>query len=122
MPTCEEGTIYCRPTYLFEPGFYQWKQLVRQSNFDLEEKAGIEDKVDSVLKSAEKVEESITLLEEILSEEENSPRFKGNLTEKILDYLLTENVVKRLNPEQNNQLFNSEVALELLDILYDEKL
>ena len=121
LPSNEEYSIFSTPTYLFEPGFHHWKQLVRKSKFELEEDLDIEDKVDRVIKSAEIVEESITLLEEILSED-NSTKFKSYLTEKIVDHLLSDGVVERLNPEQNNQLFNSEVALELLDILYDEKL
>ena len=60
------------------------------------------------------------LLEKILTGNEQT--LKGGFIGKILEFLLTKEVEKRLNPGQNNQLFNSEASLELLDILGNETL
>ena len=80
-----------------------------------------EDRVEAVIKSAENIESSIDLILKIL-EHQDSSICTGHLVEKMLDYFLTEEISRALNPSSNNQLFNSETAMEILDILEHQKL
>merc|ERR1712115_220303 len=41
----------------------------------------------------------------------------GLLVSKLIDFFLSDNVLEHLNPSSNNQLFNSEAAIDLLDVL-----
>ena len=123
-----EPTVFSRECYTFEPGFYHWKDLNKsiscKTQIDAEDTLNnfedAEDAVNQVTKSAKSFEGAIMLLEKMLNQHENT--FKGALIGRILEFLLTSEVEKRLNPSQNNQLFNSEESLELLDLLDSETL
>ena len=123
-----EPTVFSRECYTFEPGFYDWKDLNKslccQTEINTEDTLNnfedAEDAVNQVTKSAKSFEGAIMLLEKMLNQQENT--FKGALIGKILEFLLTTEVEERLNPSQNNQLFNSEESLELLDLLDSETL
>ena len=124
-----EPTVFSRECYTFEPGFYHWKDLNKSLSYcipqtDEEDQLNsfeeAEDAVNQVTKSAKSFEGAIMLLEKMLNQHENT--FKGALIGRILEFLLTSEVEERLNPSQNNQLFNSEESLELLDILDNETL
>ena len=123
-----QSTFFSRECYTFEPGFYHWKDLNKSlcckphtdgkdplNNFE-----DAEDAVNQVTKSAKSFEGAIMLLEKMLNQNEST--FKGALIGRILEYLLTSEVEERLNPSQNNQLFNSEESLDLLDLLENETL
>ena len=125
---CTEQTVFSVECYTFEPGFYHWKDLNKRLSSilktDFEESLGhleeVEDAVNCVTSSVHSFEDAIMLLEKILTGNEQT--LKGGFIGKILEFLLTKEVEKRLNPGQNNQLFNSEASLELLDILGNETL
>ena len=123
-----EPTVFSRECYTFEPGFYHWKDLNKslccQASTDgetpLNNFEDAEDAVNQVTKSSKSFEGAIMLLEKMLNQHEST--FKGALIGRILEYLLTSEVEERLNPSPNNQLFNSEESLELLDLLDNETL
>ena len=119
-------TTFSTQCYNFEPGFYNWRQIFRETNEIIEETSmdtfeDANNTIDRVTQAPENLEDAVTMVERILSSD-NKTVSSGHLTEKLLDYLLVKEVTDRLNPEFNNQLFNSEVALELLDSLSNEKL
>ena len=124
----EPYTVFANSQYTFEPGFHHWKRLlveqtgsVQSTEASLETFEQTEDRVEAVIKSAENIESSIDLIMKIL-EHQDSSICTGHLVEKILDYFLTEEISGALNPSSNNQLFNSETAMEILDILEHQKL
>ena len=124
--TNQPFTIFLASQYTVEPGYHQWKKLTVQlaesaggTEFDNFEEA--EDRVEAIARSADNIEAAIELITKIL-EHEDSSICSGHLLEKLLDFFLTDAVTERLNPAVNNQLFNSETAMEILDILEHQKL
>ena len=125
-------TVFLSSQYTFEPGFHHWKRLVGEqtdstiiqaeaTDTDLQSFEQAEDRVEAAVKSSDNVESSLDLMTKIL-EHQDSSISSGHLVEKMLDFFLTEDVSQKLNPSVNNQLFNSETAMEILDILDQEKL
>ena len=125
-------TVFLSSQYTFEPGFHHWKRLVGEqtdstiiqaeaTDTDLQTFEEAEDRVEAAVKSSDNIESCLDLMTKIL-EHQDSSISSGHLVEKMLDFFLTEDVSQKLNPSVNNQLFNSETAMEILDILNLEKL
>ena len=125
-------TVFLSSQYTFEPGFHHWKRLVGEqtdstiiqaeaTDTDLQTFEEAEDRVEAAVKSSDNIESCLDLMTKIL-EHQDSSICSGHLVEKMLDFFLTEDVSQKLNPSVNNQLFNSETAMEILDILNLEKL
>ena len=125
-------TVFLSSQYTFEPGFHHWKRLVGEQtdstiiqaeakDTDLQTFEEAEDRVEAAVKSSDNIESCLDLMTKIL-EHQDSSICSGHLVEKMLDFFLTEDVSQKLNPSVNNQLFNSETAMEILDILNLEKL
>ena len=119
-------TLFLTSQYTVEPGYHQWKRLtveltgtVGGTEFHTLEEA--EDRVEAIARSADNIEAAIELAEKILQHPDSSI-CSGHLLERMLDFFLTDAVTERLNPAVNNQLFNSETAMEILDILDHQKL
>ena len=123
--TGQSFTTFLHSQYTVEPGYHQWKKLTVQhtessaTEFETFEEA--EARVEAIGRSADNIEAAIELATRILDHRDSSI-CSGHLLEKILDFFLTDAVTEALNPAVNNQLFNSETALEILDILEHQKL
>jgi len=116
-----EIRLYGCETYTCEPGLHIWKQQIGDAILSAEELDSNNpgDQISKVIGTAD-IEKALTLLEKILSDE--SIIVTGGDIEKLLDFFLSKKSINQLNPESNNQLFNSEFALDLLEIIEDEKL
>ena len=124
--TDQAFTIFLTSQYTVEPGYHQWKKLTAQhtesaGGTELHTFEEAEDRVEAIARSPDNIEAGIELATKIL-EHQDSSICSGHLLEKILDFFLTDAVTERLNPAVNNQLFNSETAMEILDILDHQKL
>ena len=122
--TDQSFTIFLNSQYTVEPGYHEWKKLIAQhtesteTEFETFEEA--EDRVEAIARSADNIEAGIELAGKIL-EHQDSSICSGHLLEKIIDFFLTDAVTEALNPAVNNQLFNSETAMEIIDILEHQK-
>jgi len=108
-------------TYVCEPGFHYWKQLQRQrdSSVDIEtpKLASFEDAkdvVETLITSAENVENALKFLQKLMDTPEHC---NGLLVSKLIDFFLSAEVLEKLGPTTDNQMFNSETAMDLLDAL-----
>ena len=100
--------------YTFEPGFHHWRQKSQLISADAS--------TSMQTKHYDSVEGALATLSDIV-ESEDVEKLKHNLPviDRILDYFLLNSNLHYFQPEHNDQLFNSEFVLDLLDAVENVK-
>jgi len=125
IKTSESYRISTVSTYVCEPGYHNWKHLQRQreSSVDIDKPIvnsfeEAKDVTEAIILSSDNFDNGLKFLQQLL----DSSHCNGLLVSNLIDFFLSADVLGKINPESNNQLFNSEAAIDLLDALDHELL